>query len=183
MESYQDLLARCKREDAQAQRILYDVFKARLMGLCRRYTRDREAAKDVLQESFIRIFHSLHQLDSHLKLESWMKSVVVNTAINHFHKFKKHEKVSSLDNVAEDETPGDVSVLSDELLISIVNGLPDGCRMVFNLFVVEGYSHAEIASMLKVTEGTSRSQLHHAKTLLKLKLKCQDLAQYYEKFA
>lgn len=184
MESYQDLLARCKKGDARAQRILYDVFKARLMGLCRRYTRDREEAKDVLQESFIRIFKSIHQLDDWSKLESWMKSVVVNTAINHFHRHKKHDVVRPLDSISRDGlVDSNRQVLSDELLIAVVNGLPDGCRMVFNLFVVEGYSHAEIADMLKVSEGTSRSQLHHAKLLLKEKLKCQDLAQYYEKFA
>lgn len=73
--------------------------------------------------------------------------------------------------------------LDDEYLVSLVNNLPDGCRLVFNLYSVEGYSHSEIADMLKISEGTSRSQFHHAKHLLKKKLKCQTLVHYYEKFA
>jgi RNA polymerase sigma-70 factor (ECF subfamily) len=76
-----------------------------------------------------------------------------------------------------------VQTFSDGFLLSLVNTLPDGCRMVFNLYAIEGYSHAEIAEKLQITEGTSRSQLHHAKFLLKEKLKCQDMAHYYEKFA
>jgi RNA polymerase sigma-70 factor (ECF subfamily) len=86
-------------------------------------------------------------------------------------------------NVSDENLLQHVQTFSDGFLVSLVNELPDGCRMVFNLFAIEGYSHAEIAERLRITEGTSRSQLHHAKYLLKEKLKCQDMAHYYEKFA
>jgi RNA polymerase sigma factor (sigma-70 family) len=186
MQNYYDLFSRCKKGDAKAQRILYDLFKTRLMGLCRRYTRSREEAQDILQECFIRIFKYIHQLESSDKLESWMKTIAVNTAISYYHRTKKYEFLLSPEenhNVPDDNLLQHVQTFSDGFLVSLVNDLPDGCRMVFNMFSIEGYSHAEIAEKLKITEGTSRSQLHHAKYLLKEKLKCQDMAHYYEKFA
>jgi len=186
MHNNYDLFARCKKGDAKAQRILYDLFKAKLMGLCRRYTRDRVEAQDILQETFIKIFNYIHQLETSEKLESWMKSIAVNTAISHYHKTKKHQLFFSSDEIPQTAGSDHVQqaqTFSDEFLVSVVNGLPDGCRMIFNLFAIEGYSHSEIAALLQITEGTSRSQLHYAKYLLKEKLKCQDLAHYYEKFA
>lgn len=183
MHRYQDLLAGCHREDARSQRILYDLFKGRLMGLCRRYTSNREEAKDVMQESFIKIFRKITQLADPEKLESWMKSIVVNTAIDHFRK-KKAMPMDQITETVAVETQDNTEVkINDEILVALVNQLPDGCRLVFNMFVVEGYSHAEIAELLQINIGTSRSQLNYAKSLLKNKLKCHDVAQYYEKFA
>lgn len=181
-----DLIQQCRKGDAKAQRILYDLFSARLMGLCRRYTRDREEAQDILQESFIKIFKNFAQLESSEKLESWMKAIVVRTAINHYHKLKSHAMLfSPVEDIQQEEEVSSSSLedITDEYLVSLINELPDGCRMVFNLFAIEGYSHAEIAVMLSISEGTSRSQFHHAKYLLKEKLKCQNLVHYYEKFA
>ena len=180
---YKSLLAGCHQEDAQSQRILYDLFKARLMGLCRRYTTNREEAKDVLQEAFIKIFRKIQQVTDPEKLESWMKSVVVNTAIDQFRK-KKIVQTAQIDDTLDKEVRGYAETnVPDEILVALVSQLPDGCRLVFNLFVVEEYSHAEIATLLDISEGTSRSQLNYAKTVLKNKLKCHDVTQYYEKFA
>jgi RNA polymerase sigma factor (sigma-70 family) len=186
MRSYYDIFAQCKKGDARAQRILYDLFKGKLMGLCRRYTQSKEEAQDVLQESFIRIFTHFHQLKSSEKLEGWMKSITVRTAINFYHKGKGRALMfSNIEDLASqhaaDRTP--LQNFTDEHLISLVNALPDGCRIVFNMFAIEGFSHAEIAEMLHISEGTSRSQFYHAKYLLKEKLKCQNLIHYYEKFS
>src|SRR5688572_2075051 len=186
MPNYYDIFERCKKEDAKAQRILYDLFKGRLMGLCRRYTHSKEEAQDVLQESFIRIFTNFHQLKSSEKLEGWMKSITVRTAINYYHKTKGRALMFSNIEDLERQRPADTISLqnfTDEHLISLVNALPDGCRIVFNMFAIEGFSHAEIAGMLHISEGTSRSQFFHAKHLLKEKLKCQNLIHYYEKFS
>lgn len=188
MHNHYDLFAQCKKGDAKSQRILYDLFKAKLMGLCRRYSRSRAEAQDILQEAFIKIFNNLHQLQSSEKLESWMKSIVVHTAINQYHRTKKYELMfpptsDNHEDVESGQSLKQMQMHSDEFLVSLVNDLPDGCRMVFNLYAIEGYSHAEIAEKLQVTEGTSRSQLHHAKYLLREKLKCQNLAHYYAKFA
>ena len=186
MHSHYDIFEQCKKGDAKAQRILYDLFKGKLMGLCRRYTKSREEAQDVLQESFIRIFTHFNQLKSYDKLESWMKSITVRTAINYYHKGKGHElmftNIETLDNrtVSYDSS---VQYFTDEYLLSLVNALPDGCRIIFNMFALEGYTHSEIAEMLHISEGTSRSQFYYAKYLLKEKLNCQNLIHYYEKFS
>ena len=180
-----ELFERCKKNDSRAQRALYDSFKGKLMGLCRRYARNREDAKDMLQESFIKIFSKITQVESAGKLENWMKSVAVHTAIDHYHRLKKNEMANYSGN--EYEVAGDgyeviIKELSDEFLISIISELPEGCRIVFNLFEVEGYSHAEIGKILNINEGTSRSQLYHAKHLLKQKLNRLGI-KHYEKFA
>lgn len=183
MQQYKNLLAGCHKEDAQSQRILYDLFKGRLMGLCRRYTANREEAKDVLQEAFIKIFRKIHQLTDPDKLEAWLKSITVNTAIDHFRR-KRIVPMNPIDESMIEVMHDDVvPAVTDEILVFLVSQLPDGCRLIFNLYVVEGYSHKEIAEHLQITEGTSRSQLNYAKTTLKNKLKCHDVAQYYEKFA
>lgn len=186
-----NLYERCKKGDPKAQRELYDLFKNRLMGLCRRYTRTREEAEDVLQESFIKIFTRFQQVSSPDKVEGWVKSVAVRTAIDHYNKSKKEKDLYK---------PGDASMLnvegisidhvSDEYLVALINHLPDKCRMVFNLFEVEGFSHTEIAAMMDITESTSRSQLHYAKSLLKEKLRgiepCLPAGRrpnYYERLA
>lgn len=181
-----DIFENCKKGDGKAQRILYDLFKSKLMGLCRRYTASREEAQDVLQDAFIKIFTKIHQLETSEKLESWMKSIVVRTAIDYYHKQKAREII--FDRIEEEafaieEPISLLSHISDEFLIAAVNSLPTGCRVVFNLFAVEGYSHSEIAVMLGVNEGTSRSQYHHAKVLLKEKLKSENLVEYYGKLA
>jgi RNA polymerase sigma-70 factor (ECF subfamily) len=154
------------------------------MGLCRRYTRNREEAEDVIQESFIKIFSKFHQAGSADKAESWIKSVAVRTAIDFYHRNKRETTLFE---------PGDAAVLtietvsidqvSDEYLVTLINQLPDKCRMVFNLFEVEGYSHTEIGLMMNITESTSRSQLHYAKSLLKQKLRGIESPNLYEKLA
>jgi RNA polymerase sigma factor (sigma-70 family) len=179
-----DLYDRCKRGDSKAQRELYDLYKSKLMGLCRRYTRTREEAEDVLQDAFIKIFTRFQQVNSPDKIEGWVKSVAVRTAIDHYNKNKKEKDLYE---------PGDAGLMkveavsidhvSDEYLVALINLLPDKCRMVFNLFEVEGYSHTEIAAMMDINESTSRSQLHYAKTLLKEKLKGIERPNYYERLA
>jgi RNA polymerase sigma-70 factor (ECF subfamily) len=186
MTSYYNIFEQCKKGDAKAQRILYDVFKGRLMGLCRRYTQSREEAQDILQETFIRIFTHFDQLKSPDKLESWMKSIAVRMAINYYHKGKSRALMfSNVEELTEEHATdeGAISHLTDGHLLDVVNALPDGCRIVFNLFAVEGYSHAEISELLNISEGTSRSQFYYAKQLLKEKLNCENMNHYYEKFS
>jgi RNA polymerase sigma-70 factor (ECF subfamily) len=182
--NYDKLFERCKKNDNRAQRDLYELFKTRLMGLCRRYARSRNDAQDILQETFVKIFTRINQLESADKLESWVKTIAVRTAIDYYNKLKRQEPVYT--EVEYDVPNLDyehmLENLSDEQLIAAINELPEGCRLVFNLFEVEGYSHAEIAVLMGVNEGTSRSQLHHAKGLLKHKLNALGVKRY-EKFA
>ena len=177
-----EIINGCKKGEPKAQRELYDQFKARLMGLCRRYTGSREEAQDVLQDAFVKIFSRIHQLDSDDKLESWMMKIAVTTAINHYHKNKRIQYSEVEENAGDGNYELIISNVSDEYLIGLINALPDGCRLVFNLNVVEGYGHKEIAEMLEISESTSRSQLHHAKGILKEKLKSVGVIRF-EKYA
>jgi RNA polymerase sigma-70 factor (ECF subfamily) len=154
------------------------------MGLCRRYTRNREEAEDVLQESFIKIFSKFHQAASADKAESWMKSVAVRTAIDHYNRSKKEAQLyEPNDATVLNVEVNSIERVSDEYLVTLINHLPAKCRMVFNLFEIEGYSHTEIAAMMDVTESTSRSQLHYAKSLLKEKLEGINRPNYHERLA
>ena len=178
-----ELIGQCKKYDPRAQRELYDRYKARLMGVCRRYSASREEAQDILQEVFIKIFTRLGQLDSSERLEGWMIRIAINTSVSHYHQSNKR-LFDDIENVSYDN--GDYEIIlakiSDEFLIALINSLPDGARIVFNLFVVEGYSHAEIAGMMGISESTSRSQLVYAKKILKEKLHAVGI-MHYERYA
>lgn len=178
-----DLLQACQRHDVRAQTTLYNQYKGRLMGLCRRYARSQPEAEDMFHEGFIRIFQQLHTLEQAEKLLPWMKRVMVNTAINVYHKNHRQKAEIELDEAWE-RTSGDhadtISRLSTEELLKVIEQLPDGYRMVFNLYVIDGYNHAEIAGMMEIAEGTSKSQLARAKNLLKTKLKTLGIVNYEE---
>jgi RNA polymerase sigma factor (sigma-70 family) len=176
------LVVQCKKHDSRAQRDLYDRYKARLMGVCRRYASSREEAQDILQEVFIKVFTKIDQLDSSERLEGWMLRIAVNTSVNFYRSNKRI--FEDINDVQADNGDHEIilSKVSDEYVVKMINDLPDGCRIVFNLFVVEGYNHAEIAKILNVTDSTSRSQLVYAKKLLKEKLNSVGV-MYYERYA
>ncbi len=152
------------------------------MGLCRRYTGSREEAQDILQEVFVKIFSKINQLEEVEKLEGWMTRIAITTAINYYNKTKKIQYTEINENTESENYELIISNVSDEYLIKLINDLPDGCRLVFNLNVVEGYSHSEIGELLAISDSTSRSQLHHAKGILKEKLKAVGVSRY-EKYA
>jgi RNA polymerase sigma-70 factor (ECF subfamily) len=176
----ENLLARCLIHDAKSQRELYDLYKARIMGLCRRYTKNKEEAEDVYQEIFIRVFQNISQLKELDHLEQWIKKIAINTAVNYYHKNKRHNHAEERNGYHHEN--GDYSLIlsqfSDEMLIRMINELPDGYRIVFNLHEVEGYSHGEIGELLNISEATSRSQLNRAKQALKNKLKNIGVLKY-----
>jgi RNA polymerase sigma factor (sigma-70 family) len=173
----------CKRGDSRAQWELYDLFKNKLMGICRRYAGSREEAQDILQDAFVRIFSKISQLEDPDKISAWLTRVTVNTAVNFYH---RNKRISFLDieltQVVSNDYEEIFSQVSDEFLVKTINELPDGCRIVFNLNVVEGYSHAEIATLLGISVSTSRSQLNYARTLLKNKLSDVGITKF-EKYA
>ena len=175
-----DQLARCQMNDAKSLRELYALYNAQIMGVCRRYTKNKEEAEDVFQEVFIRVFQNIVQLHDPERLEQWMMRIAINTAVNHYHKNKRHQHVEERNGYHQqnDEYELILSHFSDEMLIRLINELPDGYRMVFNLHEVEGYSHAEIGELLQISEVTSRSQLNRAKQTLKDKLKVFGIVKY-----
>jgi RNA polymerase sigma-70 factor (ECF subfamily) len=162
------LIDACKKQDPKAQRMLYDRYSRMLLGICRRYCKDNMEAEDVMIQGFTKIFK---QIDTYRggNFEGWMKRVMVNEAINHFHQNKNKTWYNATDEEEAMQSPV-LEVLEqleyDELL-SMIQSLPEGARVVFNLFAIEGYHHHEIAQMLGITEGTSKSQYARAKHLLK----------------
>lgn len=179
-----ECLALIQKNDPQSQRRLYEVFKARVMGICRRCTKDKVEAEDVFQETFIKVFSCIGQLHDPQHLESWIRKVTINTAVNYYHKTKRHEHVAEKNgyHYKDEEYDLILSHFTDEMLVNIINQLPDGYRMVFNLYVIEGYNHAEIADLLQISETTSRSQLNRAKQTLKDKLRSLGILKY-ERYA
>lgn len=141
------------------------------MTICRRYANDHHEAEDMLQESFIRIFKSINQYKSLGSFEGWVRRITVNTAIQFLQKRKI--RFTEIDNMSIEPPSSDRSVFSDldaEDLLKLISLLPDGYRTVFNLFVLEGYSHEEISQMMKIETATSRSQLSKARAMLREKI-------------
>ena len=169
----QELIQGCKKGKRKAQEALYQKYAHKMMGVCRRYSQNYTEAEDVFQEGFVRVYKYIGKLQKFGALEAWLKRVFINTAINYYQKNKKHHDHLNYDYVhnANDDYENIISNLSNQELLSLVNQLPDGYRMVFNLYVVEGYSHKEIAQSLKISEGTSKSQLSKGKAMLKKQLK------------
>jgi RNA polymerase sigma-70 factor (ECF subfamily) len=151
-------LQQCKNHDPKSQRELYDLLKAKVMGICRRYTNRIEKAEDVFQETFIRVFQNITQVSDEKHIEQWVYRITVNTAIRYYHKNKNHSIIKDVNghHFNDDEYQTILSQFTGEMLLNAINQLPEGYRMVFNLYEVEGYSHAEIGELLEISEATSR---------------------------
>ena len=165
-----DLLQSCMAGDSRAQFRFYERYSPRLYAVCLRYGRDEGEANDILQEGFIKIFRELSAFRGEGSIEAWMCKIMVNTALSRLRKksLKFLPYVEPPENLYTDEDI--ISALSASELITVLNHLPQGYRTVLNLYAIEGYSHAEIATMLDISKGTSRSQYLRAKIALKNRL-------------
>lgn len=138
-----------------------------MFGICLAYANDRDAAKDILQDSFIKIFSSLKSYSGNGSLEGWIRKIIVHTAVDHYRKYIRDQRNI---NIVEDDIMILKVSLPDKILekelLQLISKLPEGARVIFNLHVIEGYNHNEIAEMLGVTIGTSKSQVSRARTLL-----------------
>lgn len=161
------IIQACKKQRRDAQRQLYEYMAPKLYYLCKRYLKKEEEIEEVLADSFFTIFTKLEQLKEEKAFEAWAKKITVNQCLLQLKKnlnFNLYlEDVSYGDQPLADE----VTDLEEEDLLNLMKYIPDGCRTIFSLFVIEGYSHKEIAQQLNITEGTSKSQLNAAKTKLK----------------
>ena len=166
-----ELIQGCARGDRASQKALYERYCRKMMVVCQRYSRSTQEAEDILQDGFIKIFKSIGEFRAESKLETWITRIMINTALN-----SQRQKLYLLPmvDVTEISLPEREEItLSDfhlDDLINMVQTLPDGCRVIFNLFAVEGFGHQEIAKMLDISEGTSKSQYNRAKTLLRAKI-------------
>jgi RNA polymerase sigma factor (sigma-70 family) len=164
------LVKECLKGRQDSQKHLYDRFASKMLGICYRYAQSREEAEDFLQESFIMVFRKLSQYKGEGNLGAWIRKIVINTSLNGI---KARHRFSDMTNAISIETVMDVTVLnmeSNKELMELIHTLPTGCKTVFNLYAIEGYSHQEIGSMLGIEASTSRSQFMKARKMLMSKL-------------
>ncbi|MFO7852221.1 MAG: RNA polymerase sigma factor [Bacteroidota bacterium] len=167
------ILRGCLSGNKRDQELLYRRYSAKLYGVSLQYSGSYDEARDVLQESFIKIFTSLHTFNGDGSFEGWMRRIVVNTALEkHRDRYflnKVEEEGYSNDTLPELEA-ADISGMEAEDLLNLIMELPPKYRMVFNLYALEGYSHKEIAMKLNISEGTSKSNLSRARSILQKKV-------------
>lgn len=160
----------CLRGDRRAQRALYERYKGRMFALCLRYAGSPTEAEDICQEAFLRLFRDLAQYDGRGLFEGWMRKIFVHTALQHLEKQRRRIPTESIDGIDipdDSEFPSLDDAPPAERLLALLQQLPPGFRAVFNLYVLEGYTHAEIADILSISVGTSKSQLLRAKAHLR----------------
>lgn len=162
-----ELIRGCIRKDATCQRKLFELYAGKMMSVCLRYAADAAEAEDMLQEGFIRIFSYIHQFKFEGSFEGWLRRIVVNSALKQLQKKRiSFTEISDHQDHSPRMDPYVYANLGEEDLMKLINALPEGYRVVFNLSVIEGYSHEEIAQLLNVQPSTSRSQLVKARKML-----------------
>lgn len=164
-----ELIQGCLRQDRKYQEAIFRRYAGKLQVVSMRYARHRMEAEDILQDAFIRIFDHIDQFQGKGSLEGWMRRIVVNTALKNIDKKSFSNEIIGLETTAEDTSgalPSVFSQLHEEELLQLIQQLPDGYRIVFNMYAIEGYSHAEISALLGIQESTSRSQLVKARKML-----------------
>jgi len=169
--SESDLIKGCLENNRQMQQFLYKIYAPKMYGVCLRYAGNVEDANDLLQEGFIKVYINLSKFRSEGSFEGWIRKIFVNTSIEHFRrKTQLYNITEAQENTIEDADINALNKLAVKDIIQLINELSPGYKTVFNLYVVEGYSHKEIAAMLGITIGTSKSQLARAKSVLKKSL-------------
>ncbi|MBA3674956.1 MAG: RNA polymerase sigma factor [Chitinophagaceae bacterium] len=163
-----DLIDGCIKGDRQMQELLYNRFSPKMYTVCLRYSGNAEDARDLLQEGFIKIFKNLSKYRGDGSFEGWIRRIFVNTSIEHFRKKVYLQDVTETqERTIEDKEWNVLDNLAEKDIMKMINELSPGYKAVFNMHVIEGYSHKEIANILGINEGTSKSQLARAKTVLR----------------
>lgn len=168
----QDLVQLCAREDAAAQRILFERYASTMLGVCFRYVKSKDEAQDVLQDGFIKVFNNLAKFRGESSLQTWITRIMINTALNYIKSNEKFRWDSDVDELEDNGhfTTEQFHLIDTNVLMECIQQLPAGYRVVLNMYAIEGYSHKEIATELDITESTSRSQFARAKALLEKRL-------------
>jgi RNA polymerase sigma-70 factor (ECF subfamily) len=170
----------CLQHNSKYQEELFKLYFGKMLGVSMRYTKDKDTANEIVQTSFIKVFEKLKLFDQNGNFENWIKRIVINTAIDFIRKSKKDPYVndlnedytlSSVDDIVFEEEELELSQIKNELIINAIQQLSPAYQTVFNLYVIEDYTHKEIAEMLNISEGTSKSNLSKAKVNLQKILK------------
>ncbi len=169
MDQHYALVYKCLKNDRKAQTELYGLFSRKMFAVCMRYANDYDTASDILQDGFVKVFNSLEKFGFDGSVEGWIRRIMVNTAIDYFRKASKLHAMDDIDevDVADSSSVHFLSQLESQEIIKVLQQLPTGYRTVLNLYALEDFSHKEIAGMLGISEGTSKSQLARAKVMLK----------------
>jgi len=163
----ESVIAACKSNNASAQRALVKLFFGYVKSIALRYSTDNALADEILNESFLKVFNNLHKYDEKQAFKGWLRTIVVNTAIDSYRKNKQSPDYENLEDVQLPDLNGDaISSISAEEILALVQQLSPVYRMVFSLYVIDGYSHKEIAEKLGIKEGTSKSNLQDARKRL-----------------
>jgi len=172
-----EIVEGCKAGKRELQKALYTRFSGKMYSVCLRYCKNREEAEDILQDGFIKVFHSIQQFMGAGSFEGWVRRIMVNTALEALRKKKLDFSSFDIEHAENHQAQAfdTTSKTSASDLLTIIQQLPPGYRTIFNLYAIEGYQHKEIAVMLGISEGTSKSQLARARYVLQEKLKSSEL--------
>ncbi|TAE48077.1 MAG: sigma-70 family RNA polymerase sigma factor [Bacteroidetes bacterium] len=165
----EEIVEGCVNGNRKYQKLLYERFYGSMMVVCMRYTNDREEARDVLHEGFIKVFNNLGKFVRGTNLGAWIRRIMVNTAIDHYRKSAKRPGMVEINHAVHEMDVQDVvSDISADEILGLVQRLSPAYKVVFNLYVIEGYSHKEIGEKLNISEGTSKSNLAKARAKLQM---------------
>ena len=179
--SEQQIIDGCLEGHSWAQKTLYESYAPMMMSVCIRYVKNREVAQDVLQEGFVKVFTKMNTYTGSGRFGGWMRRIFVVTALEYLRNNKHLQFQTNIEDHEESIASSDPSILkhlSTDYLFKCITELPDGYRTIFNLFVIEGYSHKEIATMLNIEESTSRSQYLRARKALQLSIESLKKQEY-----
>mgnify|MGYP000976591201 FL=1 len=170
------LIKQCADNDRKAQKEIYQLFAGKLFSICLKYSKNKQEAQDNFQDGFVTIFDKIGQFNFKGSFEGWIKRVMVNTILL---KYRKKTVLSIVTEEIPDEVVVDIDddEISLDYLLNLIQELPERYRMVFNLYVLDGHSHKEIAKMLQIAEGTSKSNLARARGILKQKIEIHQESQ------
>ncbi len=169
----EDIISGCIKNKRKAQDAFFQRYNGLLFGICLRYTKNRFEAEDVLQEGLVKIYKNMHMYSPGRSFEGWIRRIVINTAITNYRKMQKHAYHDDVSEVSVASSESELFTeceFTKEELLNTISELPNGYRTVFNLYIIEGYKHKEIAEKLGIDINTSKSQLSRAKKLLQQKL-------------
>lgn len=170
------LVIECVNGNVRAQRMLFDKFARKMLGVCMRYAKSTEQAEDVLQDGFVKVFTKLKDFKHDGSLEGWIRRIMVNTSLDQIRKNGKMLGDTNIDDVGykiENNAFVFENLMADDLM-KMVQAMPEGYKVVFNMFAIEGYSHGEIAETLGISENTSKSQYSRARAYLRERLEKVD---------
>lgn len=178
------LLEGCKKNDRESQRLLYQQYYAYAMSISLRYCRSLEEAKEIVNDGFMKVFQKIDQHTTELSFKGWLRKIMINSAIDHYRKESKHYNhvEATADRILEPVVGTVIDDISYAELIGMIQRLSPGYRAVFNLYVIDGFTHDEISKILNISEGTSKSNLMKARENLKVMIEKANRKGAYAKY-